>query len=43
MYTGAAALATFTADVSGGAIRILATLPVGANETIFKVVRVSLD
>jgi hypothetical protein len=46
MYTGAAALATFTADVLVGSpniIRILATLPVGANSTTFKVSRVSLD
>ena len=37
-----AALATFTADVSGGAIRILAT-PGSTNSTIFKVVRIGLD
>jgi hypothetical protein len=42
MYTGAAALATFTADVSGGAIRILAT-PASTNSTTFTVARVSLD
>jgi hypothetical protein len=37
-----AALATFTADVSGGAIRILAT-PASTNSTTFTVARVSLD
>ena len=41
MYT-LAALATFTADVSGGAIRILAT-PASTNSTTFTVARVSLD
>jgi hypothetical protein len=42
MYTGAAALATFTADVSAGAIRILAT-PASSNSTTFTVARISLD
>jgi hypothetical protein len=41
MYTGAA-LATFTADVSGGSLRILAT-PASANSTTFTVARISLD
>jgi hypothetical protein len=41
MYT-ASALATFTADVSGGAIRILAT-PTTTNSTTFTVARISLD
>ena len=41
MYTSAA-LATFTADVSGGNIRILAT-PASTNSTTFKVARVSVD
>lgn len=41
MYT-ASALATFTADVSGGAIRILAT-PASTNSTTFTVARISLD
>ena len=41
MYTSAA-LATFTADVSGGSLRILAT-PASANSTTFTVARISLD
>lgn len=41
MYTNAA-LATFTADVSAGTIRILAT-PASANSTTFKVARISVD
>lgn len=41
MYTNAA-LATFTADVSAGNIRILAT-PASGNLTTFKVARVSVD
>jgi len=41
MYSSAA-LATFTADVSGGAIRILAT-PASTNSTTFTVARFSLD
>jgi hypothetical protein len=41
MYTSAA-LATFTADVSAGAIRILAT-PASTNSTTFTVARISLD
>lgn len=41
MYTSAA-LATFTADVSGGAIRILAT-PASTNSTTFTVARTSLS
>jgi hypothetical protein len=41
MYTNAA-LATFTADVSAGAIRILAT-PASTNSTTFTVARISLD
>ena len=41
MYTNAA-LATFTADVSGGATRIIAT-PASTNSTTFKVARISVD
>jgi len=41
MYTSAA-LATFTADVSAGSVRILAT-PVSTNSTTFKVARISVD
>ena len=41
MYSNAA-LATFTADVSAGNIRILAT-PASTNSTTFKVARVSVD
>lgn len=41
MYTNTA-LATFTADVSGGATRILAT-PTSTNSTTFTVVRIALD
>jgi hypothetical protein len=41
MYSNAA-LATFTADVSAGSIRILAT-PLSTNSTTFTVVRTSLD
>jgi len=41
MYSSAA-LATFTTDVSGGAIRILAT-PASTNSTTFTVARISVD
>jgi hypothetical protein len=41
MYTNTA-LATFTADVSGGLIRILAT-PASTNSTTFTVTRISVD
>tara|TARA_R110002126_G_scaffold243517_4_gene386945 strand:- start:3093 stop:6212 length:3120 start_codon:yes stop_codon:yes gene_type:complete len=41
MYTSAA-LATFTADVSAGSVRILAT-PASTNSTTFKVARISVD
>ena len=41
MYSGASALATFTADVSGGSLRILAT-PASANSTTFQAQRITL-
>lgn len=41
MYSGASALASFTADVSGGALRILAT-PASANSTTFQAQRITL-
>jgi len=41
MYTGAAALANFTADISGGNMRLVAT-PASANSTTFKVMRNSI-
>ena len=40
MYSGSA-LATFTADVSGGILRLLVT-PASATSTVFSVVRTSL-
>lgn len=41
MYTGTAALATFSADVNGGNLRILAT-PASVNNTLFTFVRTTL-
>ena len=41
MYSGAAALATFTADVSSGTLRILAT-PATTNSTTFQAQRITL-
>ena len=41
MYSGASALASFTADVSGGSLRILVT-PASTNSTTFTYYRVSL-
>jgi hypothetical protein len=40
LYTGSA-LANFTADISGGSVRLLAT-PASANSTTFNVVRTSI-
>ena len=42
MYSSGLALATFTADVSAGSLRILAT-PASTNSTTFKVARISVD
>jgi hypothetical protein len=42
MYSGASALASFTADVSGGALRILAT-PASAQSTTFQAQRITLS
>ena len=42
MYTGVAALATFTASISAGTLSILAT-PASTNNTTFTVARISLD